>query len=437
MKITNNSKLLMSFFLDNKCINHVERTNKTTNILKKLFKELKDAVAYIHLKKQNEGAQFYKIHIEKITNISQVPKPKTFNPTSFPKEIREHIDTETSYSLSYTFSLFNKEIKIYFIVEENNPELYIDYYNQYIEKILVWLYIVYQYSSKKCSKHLTLYIYFTSLTKKLPPSNIYVINENNVNTAFTYSCHHDPEIVIFRKEEWFKVLIHETFHNYALDFSDMNTHREICNPAILSIFPVQSDVNLYEAYTEFWAEIMNVIFCSYYVALDQNSTSDEELLSNFDFFINFERTYGFFQMIKTLNFMGLTYKNLYSKKEESSLMRETLYKEDSNILAYYIIRPILLHNYQGFLSWCDKNNFSLLQFKKTNANLAEFCKFIEKNYKTKSMNESVDCMQKFMMKVNKMKTMKSKKSDSQSKKANEEDLDFTLSNMRMTICELG
>jgi hypothetical protein len=284
---------------------------------------------------------------------------------------------------------------------------------------------------------LTLYIYFTSLTKKLPPSNIYIINENNVNTAFTYSCHHDPEIVIFRKEEWFKVLLHETFHNYALDFSDMNTQREICNPAILSIFPVQSDVNLYEAYTEFWAEIMNVIFCSYYVALDQNSTSDDELLSNFDFFINFERTYGFFQMIKTLNFMGLTYKNLYSKKEESLLMRETLYKEDSNILAYYIIRPILLHNYQGFLGWCDKNNFSLLQFKKTNANLDEFCKFIEKNYKTKSMNESVDCMQKFMMKVNKMKTTKSKKSQSQSQKANEEDLDFTLSNMRMTICELG
>ena len=51
------------------------------------------------------------------------------------------------------------------------------------------------------------------------------------------------------------------------------------------------------------------------------------------------------------------------------------------------------------------------------------------------MNESVDCMQKFMMKVNKMKTMKSKKS--QTKKENEEDLDFTLSNMRMTICELG
>jgi hypothetical protein len=122
MKITNHSKLLMSFFLDNKCINHVERTNKTTNILKKLFKELKDAAGYIHLKKQNEGTHFYKIHIEKITNISNVPKPKTFNPTSFPKEIRQHIDTETSYSLSYTFSLFNNRGKATAIHElEEDP----------------------------------------------------------------------------------------------------------------------------------------------------------------------------------------------------------------------------------------------------------------------------------------------------------------------------
>ena len=147
----------------------------------------------------------------------------------------------------------------------------------------------------------------------------------------------------------------------------------------MDIFNVNSQVNLYESYTEFWAEMMNVVFCSF-LSLKKKD-DEEEFLTNCEFLLNFERTYGFFQMVKTLNFMGLTYKNLYSKKEESRVMRETLYKEDSNILAYYIIRPILLHNYQGFLSWCDKNNFSLLQFKKTNANLMEFCKFIEKNYK--------------------------------------------------------
>ena len=170
-KLTNTSKNLMSFFLDNKCINHVEQTPKTKKTITKLFRELKQADNEIKLKKQTEGSKFYKINIEKIVNISQVPKPKTFNASSFPKEIREHIDNATNYSLSYTFSLFDRNINILFIVEETNPQLQIDYYNEYVEKILVWLYIINYYSSKKCSKNITLYNYFTSLKKKLPSSN--------------------------------------------------------------------------------------------------------------------------------------------------------------------------------------------------------------------------------------------------------------------------
>ena len=433
-KLTNTSKNLMSFFLDNKCINHVEQTPKTKKTITKLFRELKQADNEIKLKKQTEGSKFYKINIEKIVNISQVPKPKTFNASSFPREIREHIDTATNYSLSYTFSLFDRNINILFIVEETNPQLQIDYYNEYVEKILVWLYIINEYSSKKCSKNITLYIYFTSLKKKLPNSNIHILGENNVNTAFTYSCPVNSEIVIFRKEEWFKVLMHETFHNFALDFSDMNSQSSICKERILSIFPINSDVNLYEAYTEFWAELMNAVFCSYYLTknkANQESISENdlmnELLSNFDFFINFERTYGFFQLVKTLDFMGLTYKDLYSKKYDSVALRNTLYKENSNILSYYIIRPILMNNYQGFLSWCNKNNFSLLQFKKTNKNLEDFCDFIKSNYKTKSMIDSINCMQKFIVKLKKMK---------HNKKTNE-GIDFALSSMRMSLCELG
>ena len=433
-KLTDTSKNLMSFFLDNKCINHVEQTTKTKNIITKMFNELKRADYDIKLKKKTEGSKFYKLTIERILNITQVPKPKTFNASSFPKEIREHIDTVTNYSLSYTFSLFNRNINILFIVEDTNPQLQIDYYNEYVEKILVWLSIINEYSSKKCSKNITLYIYFTNLKKKLPNSNIHILNENNVNTAFTYSCPINSEIVIFRKEEWFKVLMHETFHNFALDFSDMNSQSSICNERILSIFSVNSEVNLYEAYTEFWAELMNAIFCSYYLTIDKlpqehmsHTELMKELLSNFDFFINFERTYGFFQLVKTLDFMGITYKDLYSKNNDSEILRNTFYKENSNILSYYIIRPILMNNYQGFLSWCNKNNFSLLQFKKTNTNLEEFCNFIKSNYKTKSMSDSVGCMQKFIGKLKKMK---------RNKKTNE-NIDFALSNMRMSLCELG
>ena len=426
LKLTKNSELLMSFFLEKKCINHSEQTSKTNNILKQLYHDIKQGEAFVKAQKAKEGDSFYKLNITKITNISQIPKPKSFNPGSFPPEIRHHIDSNMLYNLSYTFSLMKREIKVHFIVEQTSPEYQIELYNEYIEKILVWLHVVNEYASKKCSKRLVLYLYFTSLKKTLPTSNIHILNQNNVNTAFTYTCPVDSEIVVFRREEWLKVLMHESFHNFALDFSDMNT--EDCTRHILSIFNVKSEVNLFEAYTEFWAEIMNAVLCSYYFLKDSPNMSEEglidEYLSNFEFFINFERTFKFFQMVKTLDFMGLKYKDLYSKSSVSESMRETLYKEDSNVLSYYVITTILMNNYQGFLTWCSTNNLSLLQFKKTTSNITSFCQFIEKNYKTKSMIESIDCMQRFYHNVKRV----GKKTKI---------MDFILNNMRMSLCELG
>jgi hypothetical protein len=427
MKLTKNSELLMSFFLDKKCINHVKQTSKTEKILKHLYSDIKKADSFIGTQKAKEGDSFYKLSITKIQGVSQIPKPKSFKPTSFPQEIREHIDTEMLYNLSYTFSLFDREIVVHFVVEDPSAETQIEIYNDYIEKILVWLHVINEYSSKKCSKRLVLYLYFTSLKKRLPSSKINVLNEINVNTAFTYTCPVDSEIVIFRKEEWLKVLMHESFHNFSLDFSDMNN--EECKAAILSIFKVNSDVNLFEAYTETWAEIMNAAFCSFYLTKNAAGTNAvDEFLSNFDFFINFERTYKFFQMVKTLEFMGLTYLDLISNSPQAQSMRETLYKEDSNVLSYYIISTIMMNNYQGFLGWCNENNLSLLQFKKTTANITEFCKFVEKNYKTRSLIESVDCIQKFLHSI---KNVRGKGA------ASGKALDYVLNNMRMTVCELG
>jgi hypothetical protein len=273
------------------------------------------------------------------------------------------------------------------------------------------------YAPKECVDSINIYLYFTSLLKKLPSSNIYVLDENNVNTAFTTTCPKDSEIVVFRKEEWFKVLIHESFHNFGLDFSGMN-NGAVSN-CILNIFPVNSQVNSYEAYTEFWAEIMNALFCSFFELKDKSDIN--EFLSSAEFYINFERRYSFFQMVKTLQFMGLTYRDLYSKTEYAKVHRENLYKEKTNVLSYYVLKTVMLNNFQGFLLWCNKNNLSLLNFKKTIGNQNEFCEFIRKNYKTKSMLEGVDESEDFLSKLKR-------------KKGN---MKYILSNMRMSICELG
>ncbi len=127
-------------------------------------------------------------------------------------------------------------------------------------------------------------------------------------------------------------------------------------------------------------------------------------------------------MIKTLDFMGLKYKDLYSNTNNSSLLRENLYKENTSVLSYYILKTILINNYKGFLSWCQKNNLSLLDFKKTIGNQKEFCMFIERNYKSKILLDNINETTEFYLRLNRKKN---------------KDLDYILSNLRMSICELG
>ena len=420
MKLSKKSKLLMSFFTKSKYINHIEQTPRTDKIITQLYHQLLNAHNFLLTSKRRKGANFYNITIKKIHSSTQITRPNNFSTQSFPEEVRKHIDELSLTELCYNFSLFDRNIKIYFITEDDHVELKLEEYNKHVDSIIMWLHILNEYASKQCSVNLVVYFYFTSLEKKLPRSNIHVLDENNVNTAFTTTCPKDSEIVVYRKEEWFKVFIHESFHNFALDFSDMNNSE--CTSYILNIFPVESEVNLYESYTEFWAEIINALFCSFFSLKDKNDI--DEFLSNSEFFINFERTYSFFQLTKALRFMGLSYTDLYSKNSHRKVLRETLYKEKTNVLSYYVIKTILMNNYQEFLFWCSKNNSSLLQFKKTSKNQMDYCKFIEKSYKKATMLDGVEQSQKFLN----MFYSKNRRQPNDS---------YILSNLRMSICELG
>ena len=81
-----------------------------------------------------------------------------------------------------------------------------------------------------------------------------------------------------------------------------------------------------------------------------------------------------------------------------------------------------MNNYQDFLLWCETNNSSLLQFKKTKKNKEMFCNFIIDKYKTKNMLSSVSCSEKML------KQIKDNKGSG---------LNYLQKTLRMTICELG
>jgi hypothetical protein len=65
----------------------------------------------------------------------------------------------------------------------------------------------------------------------------------------------------------------------------------------------------------------------------------------------------------------------------------------------------------------------LIQFKKTIGNQKEYCSFIQKHYKNKSMLDGVTATQHFLREIER----KNKRSN----------YHYILSNLRMSICELG
>jgi len=391
-----------------KCFSPEKPKKSTKIIFKKLYKEI--IASYEGLKNIKIGNPI----TEKIHSITEIPRPQKMPLESLPLEISKYIQQESVLKVCYHFSLFDKNIRVHFVDEKYTPGKY----SLYIQRILLWLSFIIPHTSKECSQELTLFIYLMDLEKKLPQTRVHILDQIHVNTAFTYSCQRKNEIVIFRKEEWFKVLIHETFHNLGLDFSNMNNVD--CHHIIRSFFPIKSDVNLFEAYTEFWAEILNTLFVSFFSL--ENKKDSEEFISTVFSLIYLEQCFSYFQMVKVLRFMGLNYENLHSRDSQSKLMRENLYRENTNVFAYYIVTTILLSHYQEFLGWCEGENISLLSFKKTVENQRKFCGFIERYYKSPGFLSNIDHVEKSMEKM---------KHYTGREKA------FLMNTLRMSVCELA
>ena len=150
MKLLKQSKNLMLFFTKNKHIKYQKTTNKTNIILKKLYDELIQGYKYVKQYNINKN----KILIKKIYNSNQISKPQYFNSKSFPEIIRRHIDKIMMAEICYSFSLYERNVKVIFIVENDDVEVNIDIYNRYNELIFIWLYMLNKYASKECAKNI-------------------------------------------------------------------------------------------------------------------------------------------------------------------------------------------------------------------------------------------------------------------------------------------
>jgi hypothetical protein len=309
------------------------------------------------------------------------------------------VDANEKYQLIFTCgNVGQREIQVIFTLFAEEQLKQIKIYTQYVRMMYIWLHICGQYAHKACTETLNVFIYPTPFLKKLPTSPVTTIGPEHINTAFTMACVKNGQIIIFREEEWFKVFIHETFHSYGLDFATQD-HGSLKN-VLREIFPINSDFDIYEAYTETWARIINCAFCSFNALSHEKKKDPKGFILNMNFCLEMERMFALYQCIKVLGFMGLRYNNIY--KKENTYLRH-LYKENTHVFAYYIMTAIFLNDQQGFMLWCKKNNKSLLKFQSSPDTFKSFAAYISSVYECISLLNGIVHMSELNTKVNKSK----------------------------------
>lgn len=218
-------------------------------------------------------------------------------------------------------------------------------YFSYVDRLL-WL----------LKKPIVADILLTSAKKFYPPNHVF--GPSHVNTGYA-----SDKIVVYRKEEWFKVLIHECFH--FLHFENI-LFKPSLTREILSLFKVDSEVNLYESYCEVWARTLNCCIIS---------VCKKQFLTNL---LYHEKRYAVRHMVNVLAHMGLTYEQLFHPCD---------YQENTNVLAYVVITAILI--YHDFIP----NHMSLMP-SFTLQESEPYVEFIQKHYRSQPFLDFVRRTQK-------------------------------------------
>ena len=292
----------------------------------------------------------------------------------------------------YSFMIGSRTITVNIICPHSYKQSFMD---SAIRKIYVWLFVANHFADSGCSPNLTIYWYLTKHKKVIPEEDI-VIDRVHVNTAFTMACPTTPNtIYIFREEEWFKVLIHETFHSLGIDFAKLP--EDIANQAMFSIFPVKCDLRFSEAYTECWAEIIHVLFICLreysckesIIDIDKLSTAIEKKMDN-------ERIFSMFQLAKLLKHNKTTYLSLFSKNP---------YREASNVFSYYVLKSIFIFFYNDFIEWTSHNNHGSITFKKTQANILSLVGLIKSRCRNPNFLKTIDVLEKGIQHLQKSPAM--------------------------------
>ena len=316
-----------------KILEKYKKNNSYTAITKnayfmKLYTDMKYILKYI--------LKYIKIYTVKIENIVNFKISDYLSYNDFTsKEVSEYITNNIKFCNQITF--------------ENNIILYFtkkNISNTKVPKIIIQMFTVIKLLKilfkRDIETNVQKVTYFeTGLKKKFPKNTKKILGQNEVNSGLTFiDLHKNGDIILYRKEEIIKVLIHELIHSNLIDEKIIFSRKvkEFSN-----LFCVDYNILLNEAFTESFATIINI----FYIHII-NKFKKRDL----DTMFKNEMIYSTYISSKIMKYYKID--NITDVIKDHKC--KNIFPQETNIFAYYILKNILLKNHIEFTSILDKFN---------------------------------------------------------------------------------
>lgn len=166
-----------------------------------------------------------------------------YTPDFFDDYLKEHkIDKMTRRSYVV------KDVEFVVIGSRVNKKLFMCYVDHLLD-------MIYEMTDVRRTRVTILY-YASRHKKTLPSKNGEAVTSENVNSGFSYpySGENDVNIVIYRREEFYKVLVHEMLHYYHVIPDDKESDERL-----IGMYPfLNKTISINEAVVELTAMITNM-----------------------------------------------------------------------------------------------------------------------------------------------------------------------------------
>lgn len=314
-----------------------EITSKSWSTLKRIWRFI--------CKNADEEIEFRPLEPE--LDMDEIKSSNMYS--SVPNQIRTEFERINHSGAYLKTKLPGNRVAHIYIVEDSRRKTTATQITIYLRFVVAWLRFASSVASPNCAKELRAYLLLSDLEKFVPEVQSDAIDVVHANTAFTTSCSSQNTIFLFRREEWFKVFIHETFHCMGLDFS-AGSENDGSNDRMRSLFKAlgrETDVRLYETFCEMWAELVNIMFCLFTTRGGKCLPFSER---RFRTALFREQLFSIYQSNKLLRRAGFRYGELFVTPSRPA------YKENTPAFSYFVIKSVLLWNVDRFIQWCEKWN---------------------------------------------------------------------------------